>query len=56
VDVDKFKFTPRIQRLNELEVCPVMVKKSYEVVTVTGYKKVYNDVKMGFVSSHFALE
>jgi hypothetical protein len=31
VDVDKFKFTPRIQRLNELEVCPVIVSVNYDV-------------------------
>jgi hypothetical protein len=41
VDVDKFKFTPRIQRLNELEVCPVMVVISYGDMAVTGYKNGY---------------
>jgi hypothetical protein len=35
VDVDKFKFTPRIQRLNELEVCSVVVSVSYDDVVVT---------------------
>jgi hypothetical protein len=35
VDVDKFKFTPRIQRLNELEVCPVIMSVSYDDVGVT---------------------
>jgi len=35
VDVDKFKFTPRIQRLNELEVCPVVVSVSYGDVSMT---------------------
>lgn len=38
MDVDKFKFTPRIQRLNELEVCPVVVSVSYDDVTVTDTK------------------
>lgn len=35
VDVDKFKFTPRIQRLNELEVCSLVVSISYDDVVVT---------------------
>jgi histone demethylase JARID1 len=35
VDVDKFKFTPRIQRLNELEVCPVVLSVSCDDVVVT---------------------
>jgi hypothetical protein len=35
VDVDKFKFTPRIQRLNELEVCSVVLFLSYGDVVVT---------------------
>jgi len=35
VDVDKFKFTPRIQRLNELEVCYVVWSISCNDVVVT---------------------
>jgi len=48
VDVDKFKFTPRIQRLNELEVRPVVVSVSYDdvVVTVTKIVAVCNRGKI----------
>lgn len=58
MDVDKFKFTPRIQRLNELEVCPVMVRESYDDMRVTGYKMVYNNGKIAvvFVSGNFVVE
>lgn len=58
MDVDKFKFTPRIQRLNELEVCSVTVRESYDKVTVTGFEMVYNNVKIMtvFVSGNFVLE
>lgn len=40
VDVDKFKFTPRIQRLNELEVCPVMIRLSYGDMAITACRVV----------------
>lgn len=48
MDVDKFKFTPRIQRLNELEVCSLVVIVSYDdvVVTVTKIVAVCNSGKI----------